>query len=352
MVPRAEYQIYRKQVEVLNRTSKRISALTQQLKVAGIYNAVTKASELLRAQDGEFIPITTGDINASVKDMIEFWPFERIAAVLANLYKVREDQLNIIYQITGLSDIVRGASNASETATAQQLKGNFANMRMEPRQRPLQEMIRDLYRIKAEIIAEHFDPSVLEQMTQLPVLPEMIDLMRRDKIRCYNIDIETDSTVQPDADSEKSRRVEFLAAFSDSMQKIAPLIQGGLMDMETAKQVLLFTMRGFKVSRELEDAFENLGAQQQQQQKPDPAMEQLKAEMQFQMQKMQQEFQLEMQKMAMEMQMGREELQQEAQLAREKMALDASIKRDQVEANAAIKAHSSKYQSDTRAGMN
>lgn len=353
MVPRAEYEMYRKQVETLNSLSKKIDELTRELKLAGIYNAVNKeAKKLLSAKSGQFIGITTPDIGASIKDMIAFWPVQEVAAVLVNLINMREDQLKLIYQITGLSDIVRGSTAASETATAQQIKGNFANMRMQPRQKPIQTFIRDIFRIKCEIIAEKYTLEILQQITQLEVTPEMIEMMRSDKLRDYNIDVETDSTVQPDADSEQKRRSEFLVSVQQFLNGIAPMVQGGILDKEVAKQMLMFGARGFKVGRELEDALESIGdvqEGQQQEPQPDPAMEQMKAEMQMQMQKMQQEMQLEMAKLQQQGQIkqaelqqdgaiARAEMQQDAQIEREKIAMDAATKRQAAAMNAQVKA--------------
>jgi hypothetical protein len=300
MIPRAEYEIYRPQVEILNETSKRINALTKQLKVKGIYNAVFKeAQQILKANDGDFIPVTTPDMNTSVQNMIAYFPVDQLAKVIAQLYQAREAQLNTIYQITGLSDIVRGSTAATETATAQQLKGNFAQMRMEPRQRPIQEMIRDIFRIKAEILAEHYDPQTLSMMTQIEVTPEIYSVLRNDKVRGYHIDIETDSTVQPDADADKQRRIEFMTAFADSVAKLAPMVQGGLLDIEAAKSMLSFVTRGFKVGRELEEAIEGMGqglAQQQQLPPTDPnEVEKLR---------LQQEGQLKQVELAQNMQLG------------------------------------------------
>jgi len=79
-------------------------------------------------------------------------------------------------------------------------------------------------------------------------------LIRDDAARCFNIDIETDSTIKTDQEAEKAARVEFLTAAGGFMEKgmlLPPDLQPLAMDM------LLFGVRGFKVSRELETSFEN-----------------------------------------------------------------------------------------------
>lgn len=335
MVPTAEYEVYAKQVSVLNETNRRISAITKQLKVAGFYNAVhQEAARILSASDGQFIPITTASMDASVSEMVSFWPIQDIAAVLINLYRVRDDQIQIIYQITGLSDIIRGSTAASETATAQQIKGNFSSIRLQTRQKEIQEFIKGIYNIKAEIIAEHYTAETLQQITQLQVTPEMMQILRSDKLRNYVIDVETDSTVAQDSNEDKERRVEFLQAFGQAMQQLMPMVQAGIMPAETAKSILKFVLGGFKISRQMEEAIESIGQQVQQQPQENPQaaqemakiqadMQQFQAKMQADMAKMQQDAQIEMQKLAADVQIKREKIQAELQAKTQKAVIDA-----------------------------
>src|SRR4029079_14558223 len=85
-----------------------------------------------------------------------------------------------------------------ETFGAQRLKAQFGSTRVRRQQRAVQKWIRDLYKLKAEIIAEHFEPQVLQEITGIAVSPEIVQLLRSDKLRGYRIDIETDSTVFED----------------------------------------------------------------------------------------------------------------------------------------------------------
>ena len=62
---------------------------------------------------------------------------------------------------------VRGASDAQETASAQALKAKWGSMRLQRLQREAARAIRDVMRIKSEIIAERFSPETLESVTNL-----------------------------------------------------------------------------------------------------------------------------------------------------------------------------------------
>ena len=52
----------------------------------------------------------------------------------------------------------------------------------------------------------------------------VMELLRNDRMRGFVIDIETDSTIQPDEDAEKQRRTEFITAVGGFLQQAAPMI--------------------------------------------------------------------------------------------------------------------------------
>lgn len=316
MVPRSEYMVYQRQAEELNRISSRLRMLSNELKVKGMYNAVNEeVQKLLEAGNNDFIPVQGVD-GTAVKDMVYFWDITQIAQVMVSLQQAREVTIQNIYQITGISDIVRGSTKASETATAQQLKGNFATLRMNPRQQPFNEFVRDIFRLKAEIIAEHYTAENLTQMTQIPVDEQMIMTLRSDKLRSYRIDVESDSTVAADADADKQRRIEFLEATTSFISAMAPLVQGGGLSPDVAKAMLSFGVRGFKIGRELEDALDSIGEakpgqlpQQQNEATQPDAMAEIKAqEVQAKLQIDAQKLQLDAQESAMDAQISEQEL--------------------------------------------
>ena len=197
-------------------------------------------------------------------------PIEQVARALQQLYVQRDQLIQTIYQITGISDIMRGSTNPNETRGAQEIKANFGSLRLRPRQRAVQHFIRDLLRMKSEIIAEHFDPQTLQVMTGTQIPEQALQLMRDDGLRGFRIDVETDSTVAADEQRDKQEVTEMFQALSGLLQETVPAVQQGVFSMEVAKELVKFGMRRFKVSRQVEDALDQMGSQQPQQQPPDP----------------------------------------------------------------------------------
>ena len=187
-VPVPEFTLYQDQALELDELATRKRHLIAALKARGVYAGVLGEIERLLAEGGEneMIPVKDWDQfrdKGGLAAAIEWMPIERIAQVVVALNGQIGRLKAEIFEITGLSDIIRGASKASETATAQRLKGNFGALRLQPRQRPMQRFARDILRLKAEVIAEHFTPDTLRRMTGRPVTPEVAALLREERAR-------------------------------------------------------------------------------------------------------------------------------------------------------------------------
>ena len=297
-IPEAEFKAYQDQADDLDEITARISRLTRALKRRGVYDkAIVELKRLASAGDNEFIPVSNyaellqkGGLQAAfqVEDI------QVTATVLKDLYEQRNALIQAIYEITGISDIVRGATNPNETLGAQQLKAQFGSNRLKRRQNDVARWIRDIYRLKAEIIAEHFEPDVLSRMTGIQVTPEMMAILRDEKARGYQIDVETDSTSFEDAEAEKKSRVEYITATSQFMAAMLPVVQQAPQFGPLIMEMLAFGTRGFKAGRELEDRIDQMTQKIEDAEKqpkppppPDPEIEKAKAQMAIEQQRAQ-----------------------------------------------------------------
>ena len=256
-VPVPEFTLYQDQALELDELATRKRHLIAALKARGVYAGVLGEIERLLTEGGEneMIPVKDWDQfrdKGGLAAAIEWMPIERIAQVVVALNGQIGRLKAEIFEITGLSDIIRGASKASETATAQRLKGNFGALRLQPRQRPMQRFARDILRLKAEVIAEHFTPDTLRRMTGRPVTPEVAALLREERARGFRIDIETDATIQPDAEIERANAVAFLGATTRFFTAVAPLIARAPHAAPMFLEMYKTAARTFKTGRQLE----------------------------------------------------------------------------------------------------
>jgi hypothetical protein len=340
-VPVPLYELYREQADELDRITYRINKLVDGLKMRGIYDStITELSEVMKGQDNDLIAasnVTALIERGGLEKAIWFMPIEQAAKVLQVLYQQREAAKQVIYEITGISDILRGATNASETATAQQIKANWGSARLKRLQSEVGRYIRDLLRIQGEIIGERFQPETLATMTGLqfmtaeqkqqaqmqaqqsgqpaPQLPpswdEIIAVLRDDKQRTFKVDVETDSTVAASVESDMQGLKDVLGAIAQTMQAFGPAVQQGALPVEAVKEILLTITRRAKMGNAVEDALDKI---QQPPKQGDPAAEKAQADAQAKQQQMQMDMQLEQMRLQMEQQANQQRLQAEMQM--------------------------------------
>lgn len=266
--PIPEFAQYQDQAQEIDMLTNRIHRLIMALKVTGLYDAAKEeiGRMLNEGFENELIPVDDWSSFAQtggVAGNVAFMPIEEIAKVVISLYQARDKSKQEMFEITGIADLIRGANETNVTATAERIKGQFATMRLSDKQRTVANFSRDLIRLQAEVIAEEFEPQTISLMTGRDVTPQIMEIFRADPLRTFKLDIETDSTIQPDEQADKEARVEFLSGVSTFMQTFAPMVQQGQVPLDMAKELLLFGVRGFKIARDLENVLEQLGADQQ-----------------------------------------------------------------------------------------
>ncbi|MGE3870866.1 MAG: hypothetical protein AB7F51_15295 [Pseudorhodoplanes sp.] len=271
LIPTPEYCLYQDQAEELDRVTARIDDLVQQIRVRGVYDASIEGLAGVLKADNKLLPVANWSSiveRGGIDGAISWVPFDAAVAALQVLYQQRDTVINTIYQVVGISDIARGATDPRETATAQQIKGQYGSLRIQPRRRALECYLRDTMRLQAELMAEKFAPGTLQTMTGYKITDEMAFLLRADAPRRFAIDVETDSTVAVDDQTDKAQVVELFGALAQFTSAAAPLMESGMVPPEAVKEMVLFGLRRFRAGREVEEALE--APAQQQQQGPDP----------------------------------------------------------------------------------
>lgn len=177
LIPTPDYVYYQDQAEEIDELTARIGALQDSLKLVGFYpagaegeisSAIEKALNPLTKE--MMIPVPAWAVfvqGGGAKQMIEWLPVDMVLEVLKGCVELRKQLVEDVYQITGISDILRGDTDPNETKGAQQIKAQWGSIRIRDRQAEMARFARDLARISAEIIAEKFQPETLWRMTGL-----------------------------------------------------------------------------------------------------------------------------------------------------------------------------------------
>jgi hypothetical protein len=174
LVPTPNFTFYQDQANEVDELSTRIISITKALKVAGVRDTSAEGLDRLLSEgvENQLVPVEGWAVlkeKGGLAGVFELLPMKEIAETLSFLREQRKELIEDIYQLTGISDIVRGMSDPEETATAQQLKGRFSMIRIEDDQQEVQRFCRDQVVIIGQIVAG-YSIETLKQISGVKLL--------------------------------------------------------------------------------------------------------------------------------------------------------------------------------------
>ena len=261
--PRADYIFAQDQFQELDEINTRITWLTRAAKVVGVYDKSAEGIQRLFNQgtENQLIPVDNWAMFAErggVKGQVDFIPIQDVVNAIDHLRQYRQDKVMQIYEVLGISDIMRGSSKASETAAAQQIKAQFGSTRIQLKQFYIAEWITQALRIKAEIICKHFQPetilrrSNIERTADAPYAMQAIQLLKDEELAEYRINIEADSMAALDWAAERDAAVQFMQGLGAFISQVAPMAQQVPGAAPVLLSLLQWSVSKFRVSTEIE----------------------------------------------------------------------------------------------------
>ena len=264
LIPKPDYDFIESYDKELNRLQERRMSLLEQIKATGAYDqGMTEFADILELEDGQMKPIQNmmSRFNAAGGPENALW-FNPIQHMLTALQVVTE-QIQVVKsqvdEILGISDIVRGVTQASETATAQEIKGRWVGVRLTRKRETVIYTVKQMMRMMSQLLASHITPENLTRMTQMQLTEEMLGIMQDDMMMEFIIDIETDSTIAKDEFREKETFQEMLNGVAQYSQSVLPMVQANQMPAGAASAILRAALRPYtKYDRALEEELAKL----------------------------------------------------------------------------------------------
>ena len=293
LMPRADFIMAQDQFDELDEINTRIKWLTKAAKVVGAYNKSAGDSVgrvLQQAVENQLIPVDNWAMFAEsggLRGQIDWVPIDQVVNAIDKLRVYRQDKMQQIYEVLGISDIMRGATKASETASAQQLKAQFGSTRLQLKQFYVAQWIQSGLRIKAEIIMKHFQPETIIQRSNVMFTPDKdlampaAELLKNTAINRYRIVVDSDSMAAIDWAAERESRMELLNGMGAFINASMPLIQADPGAAPFLLKFMQFGLSAFRASKGIESVIDQAisSMEQQQSQKqnqppqPDPMKE-------------------------------------------------------------------------------
>lgn len=325
LVPVPDVLQYKDQLDEINMLTGRIHALSDAIEAKGFYPAgsselsdAIQTAVATKTPGRLLVPIKNWATFGGTKEVIVWLPIEAIAGTITALVALRKQVIEDVYQIMGLSDIMRGATDARETLGAQELKSQFGSSRIRDKQQEMVRVARDLVCITCEIVCERFDDETIIQMSQTqlptnavrqqqilqvqrrtqqqmqqlqmaqqqqqpgqqnappqqsmipqllqeaqaeiekisakPTIDEVLRFLRDNRARQFVLDIETDSTIMADENAEKQRRTEFVGMLGNLLPQLIQLVSVSPGAVNFSGEVLKFSVAPFRAGRSLDGA--------------------------------------------------------------------------------------------------
>jgi hypothetical protein len=320
LIPVPDVLQYKDQLEEINLLTGRIHALSDAIEAKGFYPAggaeladAVQAAVQTKTSGRLLVPISNWAAFGGTKDVIIWLPIDMIATTITALVALRKQVIEDIYQIMGLSDIMRGATDPNETLGAQQLKTQYGSTRIRDKQQEMVRLARDLVEIASEIITERFDPvtiiemsqtqlptqamqqqkmqqlqqmmaqgqqmvqqqqdpaqsqqvqtmltqaqSKLQKMQEEPTIEQVLKFLGDNRAKSFVLDIETDSTIMADENAEKQRRTEFIGVLGQLLPQLSTMIQNEPKTAPFCGEILKFATAPFRSGRSLDGAIDEL----------------------------------------------------------------------------------------------
>jgi hypothetical protein len=347
MIPVPDYCEYEDQAQELDNLTQRIYLLTKACKAVGVFNAEFKelARMFSEGVDNKLFPVTgwaAMSEKGGLKGAIDMMDTSQIIITLRELYTAREQVKQSIYEIMGISDILRGSSKAQETLGAQQLKANFGSLRLKSSQGDVARFATDIFKLKAQVICKFYPPELIVEMSGVMNTPDgqdpqrlqaALQMLSDSTIRDFHIAVEADSLAQIDEQAEKQGAQEAIQAIGLFLREAIPMIAQAPETLPMASEMLLFLVRRFRAGRGLESAVERAmkalqdkaDAAKQQQPAPPPEMLQMQADQQAEQMRMQAQAQTEQMKMQAQAQIEQGKAQLEMQMHQAKVEAEMQL---------------------------
>ena len=353
-IPKADFVIAQDIYNKIDQIETRMGLLVDSLKAVGVYagDAEGVKNMLQEGIENQLIPVDNWAMWAErggLKGMIEWFPVKDIAEVLTALTQQQQLWIQKLYQVTGMSDIMRGQASASgTTATEQKIKAQFGSVRINALQEEFAAFASDLLNKKWQIIRRFYEPERIIKLSNIANTPDAqyidqaIALIKNPDEFDMRVIIRSESMAAVDLEALKMERNEFLQATAQFVGQATQVATTMPEAVPFLMKLMQFGLAGYKSSSEMEGVIDQaIAAVEQALAKkaaapPQPSPEEKKLQGEMQMAQMefqqkaqadQQSAQLDMQKQQFEMQIKREEFA----LEKQKMEMELVFKQRELE---------------------
>ena len=318
LTPVPDYILYQDQAQELDTVTQRLHMLTKACKVVGVYDSEQLPVQRMLTEgiENQLIPVDTWAAFAEkggLKGVVDFLPLDKVIEVIVQLSQIKQAMIADIYQITGISDIVRGASSDRATATEQRIKAQYASIRLDDMKSQVAQFVTDTLRIMGHLAVKFFPAEILvaqsnimqsmdgvnmlkeatppappqppmpapgappglppppggmagpgpggppvgpapmppQQDPQQMVILQAVQLLKSQTV-AFRIDIVAESLIVPELEDQRQQAGEFMTSMTQFLQQALPAVQSNPQMAPLMQALMMWSIRRFRVGRDIE----------------------------------------------------------------------------------------------------
>lgn len=267
-MPISDYHLVKGKYAELDELNQRVTALTKAMQVRFVYDAASPEIKELYTTTAENTGVAVKNWSSFAGDKgglagsIQFAPIEQIANTMAAASAQIANVKNQIYEVEGISDIMRGHATPYETATATQAKSQVSSGRFSSRQAAVAEYVAKLLRLKAHLMCKFHDPGLMVKRA-MPLAHEdqqfigpAMQLLHDDQMSSFLLNISVDSLQLDNWNTEKAERSAAVQAMTGFLGQILPAAQHTPEIAPFGLAMIKWVISGFKGAQPVESVID------------------------------------------------------------------------------------------------
>ena len=238
--PIPEYFQVKDILDDVHRITYRMMLLTRAIRVRFLYDATLSELDVLvkDAGEGDGIKVANlqrammgGEGQLDLRKCVAYFPIAELIQGLENMYKAFQQRLEMFYQMTGLSDLIRGNTEGGvqKTYGERQMEGKFALNRTATRQQKIQDWVKNNLEVGMEMALKLFSDKTLDDyITPATLDPkdkqryvEALELLKNNKRRRFRVEFQTDATAAISADWKRRQATELANTLTKALESVA-----------------------------------------------------------------------------------------------------------------------------------
>ena len=267
LLPQPDFAIAQDLYNEIDELETRIGIITTAVRVVGVYDEENDGIKRMLEEgfENDLIPAKNWAQFAEaggIDGLVDWLPIADIVAALEKLVGMRVDAMALLYEVTGMSDIMRGHNGPDrETAVAASAKKQFASIRVQALQEEFARFASDLMTLKAEVISKHFEFKTILKDSNIMRTPDgqnqelvmqALALIKQPEEAAWRIEVRPETVAMVDYDKMRGERGEFITGVATFLQSAAPLAELAPNSVPTLIEMLKWAVAGFKGSQDIE----------------------------------------------------------------------------------------------------